>query len=49
MEDTELTARVRKSNRLLIGPKKTMKPRMKAMSQCEGAPSCSGSARSVGW
>src|SRR5674536_151478 len=43
-----MIANVRKSNRLLTGPKKTMNLRMKAMSQCAGARSCSGSTRSVG-
>lgn len=43
-----MTAKVRKSKRELTGPKKSMKRRMKAMSQCEGARSRSGSTWSVG-
>jgi hypothetical protein len=43
-----MRANVRKSNRLLSGPNNNMNLRMKPMSQCEGAMSCSGSTWSVG-
>ena len=48
MEGAQHEAKVRKSNTLLIGPKKSMKRRTKAMSQRDGVCSCSRSTRSVG-
>ena len=37
MADAEHDGEGQEVNRLLIGPNKTMKRRMKAISQCEGA------------
>ena len=43
-----IRAKVAKSKMELMGPNRNMKRRMKPMSQCDGASSCSLSTRSPG-
>ena len=48
LKTQSITAKVAKSNTELMGPKRIMNRRMKAMSQCDGRMSCSSSTWSVG-